>query len=74
MKDNNIMVKHSIVKIVISVKCYYLEKSGILFNLVILEGEDSGNQNDITFILTLREVFFNYLEHKVIVFHTDTGC
>ena len=33
-----ITVKHSIVKIVTSFECYYLEKCGILFNLVILEG------------------------------------
>ena len=54
-----ITVKHSIVKIVTSFECYYLEKCGILFNLVILEGGggNSGNQNGIYFFFYLERGF-----------------
>lgn len=51
-------MKQSIVKIAASVECYYPEKSVTLFNLDILEGENLGNQNDITLVLTLRGVYY----------------
>lgn len=61
-----ITVKHSIVKIVTSFECYYLEKMWNPVQFCYLRSGEEGIQEikmAFTFILTLREVSY-YLEHR----------